>query len=263
MAETDAFLNNIFRKLPAPPSWRRAVQWVALAVCLSMVFSPAALADMGPKPEMRFYFVFEEENPPAIVDGQLIECSDSTCSDGKPLEQVGPQSFSCDQEGCRSLAYGYAPYHRLVVTFSDDSQRRSNVFDKKAFSADYKVVVREMDLQVDELSLNRTFACPAFITLVVEFFVALVFLSINRLPKRWLLWVLVGNIVTLPAVWVLFPLSGLPAIPVTAFSEIFAFLVEAALLRLLTRRPQMMWRHAVTLSLVMNAASFLFGLLIW
>jgi hypothetical protein len=243
--------------------WRRMALWAALAACLFLAFSPTALADVGPKPEMRFYFVFEEDSPLIVAEGDLIECDDAACSSGKPLEQVGPQDFTCSETECRSMAYGYAPYHRLVIAFSDGSQRESNVFEKKAFSADYKVVVREGDLQVDEINLQQTFACPSLLTLGVEFFIALAFLSINRMPKRWLLWVLVGNIVTLPVVWLLLPMTGLPAILVMLVSELFAFGVEAALLRFLTRRPQIMWRQAVTLSLVMNAASFLFGLMIW
>ncbi len=234
----------------------------AILLGLMLLLPYPVQADIGPKPEMHFYFVFPGEQIP-IAEGQLLECEDATCSQAKPLETLGPQSFICEEYECRSMAYSYAPYHKLRITLEDGSQLESNVFQKDAFSADYRVNVDPSGLAVQEFGLRQTFVCPALVTLVVELFVALTFLSVTRLPKRWLAWVFLANLMTLPVVWFLFPLSGLPNVVVMALSELFAFGFEAGFLYLITRRPKILLRQAITLSLAMNVVSFIFGLLIW
>jgi len=109
-----------------------------------------ARADTGPKPTMDFAFTFEVMPAPAIVSGIQYECHMADCSDAKPLMVGGPQRFTCDAEGCSSLAYGYAEYHRLSIVFSDGVTRQSNVFGKTYFDAFYVVTVRGSDLLVEE-----------------------------------------------------------------------------------------------------------------
>jgi hypothetical protein len=48
------------------------------------------------------------------------------------------------------MAYGYARYQRLVISFSDGKTRQSNVFQKRFFDARYQVNIREDDLLVKE-----------------------------------------------------------------------------------------------------------------
>ncbi len=110
----------------------------------------AVRADMGAKPTMEFEFVYESGATLTISEGIQLECSDDTCSDAQPLEEAGPQRFTCTDTTCSSMAYGYKDYHRLVISFSDGVTRESNVFDKSHFSANYRVTVRENDLLVEE-----------------------------------------------------------------------------------------------------------------
>jgi hypothetical protein len=129
----------------------RACGYAALAVgiaLLAVLPLQAALADTGPKPKMEFTFEFEGD-PVGIVSGQQMECQQSDCSDAAPLEEHGPQRFWCDAQECHSMAYGYAPYHKLVIAFADRT-RESNVFQKQAFSAAYRVTVLADDLMVTE-----------------------------------------------------------------------------------------------------------------
>ncbi len=112
--------------------------------------APAVRADAGPKPSMKFEFVYETGAPLTISEGIQQECSDNTCSDAKPLQEAGPQRFTCTDTACSSMAYGYDNYHRLVINFSDGVMRESNVFDKSHFTANYRVTVRENDLLVEE-----------------------------------------------------------------------------------------------------------------
>lgn len=95
-----------------------------------------------------------------IISGILYECDQSDCSDAAPLEQLGPQGFYCDTESCSALAYGFAPYHRLEVEFSDEITRTSNIFETAGFDSKYTVTVRPDDLLV-EAQFNLGVLSPA------------------------------------------------------------------------------------------------------
>lgn len=111
------------------------LQWISiifasLVIILVALLTPShsARADIGPKPTMSFDFTFENNLPITIVEGQLLQCSDATCPDAKPLHMVGPQHFSCQEKSCESMAYGYSEYNRLEITFSDGKTRQGNIF---------------------------------------------------------------------------------------------------------------------------------------
>ena len=107
-------------------------------------------ADTGPKPRMEFTFrqgLVDE--PVTIISGILYECDQPDCSDGAPLEELGPQRFTCDSESCGATAYGFAPYHRIEIRFSDGKVRQSNIFETSGFDSSYTVTVRPDDLLVE------------------------------------------------------------------------------------------------------------------
>jgi hypothetical protein len=109
-----------------------------------------ALADTGPKPTMDFQFKYESiEEHPTIVSGILYECQQSDCSDAAPLQQLGPQGFRCDANNCSATAYGFAPYHKLKIEFSDEETRQSNIFQTAGFDSKYTVAVGPADLVVE------------------------------------------------------------------------------------------------------------------
>jgi len=238
-----------------------------LACLLALLPAQVVHADVGPKPSMKFTFEFEGDSA-TIVSGQLIECDDAACASGAPLEDFGPQGFSCTEDACTSLAYGYADYFKLVIEFSDRT-RESNVFEKTAFAARYEVTVSEDALEVQETSAavrrffgqgQGCFCCPSvLVTLVLETVVASAYLSLFRLPGVMLAWVPMCSLFTLPAVWLVFPLLPLPSGWTIGLSEGFAVVVEAVLLYGLALRGKR-WKHAAALSVAMNAGSFLVGL---
>jgi hypothetical protein len=232
---------------------------IGVALLLPVTF---ARADIGQKPSMEFTFEYEIDSV-SIVAGQLIECEDEACETGEPLESLGPQRFTCTESSCSSLAYGYAPYHKLVIEFSDRA-RESNVFTKKAFTAAFKVTVMESALLVEEVQRSPLSGCCSglLLTLVLETLVASVYLSVFHLPRAVLGWVPLSSVLTLPVVWFAFPQLAAPAGWVLALGEAFAVLFEAGLIYLAVRRMVPL-KHVAALSLVMNAASFLVGLLLW
>jgi hypothetical protein len=123
-----------------------------------LVFLPlqTVAADVGPKPTMDFEFVQAfSGSPVTIVSGTLFECEQSDCSDAQPLQQVGPQRFTCEATSCSALAYGFSQYQRLEIQFSDGITRRSNIFETSQFQSSYKVTINQDDLVVKpKLVLN-------------------------------------------------------------------------------------------------------------
>ncbi len=121
---------------------------IALSAAL-FVLVPAARADIGPKPTLDFEFVYETGTPLTITGGELLQCDEATCAAGEPLQKLGPQHFSCTENACTSMAYGYSDYAQLVIHFSDGVTRESQVFAVKRFHAHCRVTVREDDLGVE------------------------------------------------------------------------------------------------------------------
>ena len=119
-----------------------------------------ALADTGPKPTMEFAFNQElTEELVTIISGILYECDQPDCSDAAPLEEVGPQGLYCEAQSCRAIGYGFAPYHRLEIEFSDGITRQSNIFETVGFDSKYTVTVRPEDLLIEaQFSLLPSFS---------------------------------------------------------------------------------------------------------
>jgi len=142
---------------------------LVIFVLALQIFLPAqtVLADTGPKPQMHFQFKYESaEDHPTIVSGIMYECQQADCSDAAPLEQLGPQGFRCDSEGCSATAYGFAPYHKLEIEFSDEETRQSNIFQTAGFESAYTVTVRQNDLLVDAEFSPAGFAPPLYMIVI-------------------------------------------------------------------------------------------------
>jgi hypothetical protein len=123
-----------------------------------------ALADTGPKPTMEFIFHQEEgAQPLTITSGTLYECQQADCKDAAPLQERGPQRFTCEPNSCSALAYGFAPYHKLRIQFSDGKARDSNIFATAGFDAKYTVTIRVDDLVVEA----QTSVFPRLTTLLL------------------------------------------------------------------------------------------------
>jgi len=136
-----------------------ALKWAKLFLLLLLLqaLQPAqmVLADTGPKPSMDFAFKQLAEQDLQVITGVLYECDQADCSDATPLREVGPQRFTCDTTSCHAVAYGFAPYHKIEIEFSDEQTRQSNIFQTAGFASSYTVTVRPDDLLVEaEFSLG-------------------------------------------------------------------------------------------------------------
>ena len=124
-------------------------------------------ADTGPKPSMDFTFKQEMAGEPvSIVSGVLYECEQTDCGDAAPLGEFGPQRFYCDAESCGAVAYGFSPYHKIEIEFSDGKTRQSNVFKTAGFDSKYTVTVRSDDLLVEaRFNLDPITRSPLWVVL--------------------------------------------------------------------------------------------------
>ena len=166
---------------------------VLLVLGLSTIPGQPAAADTGPKPTMNFTFTQGGAGPQlTILGGTLYECQQADCSDAEPLKKnMGPQHFSCVESTCDSTSYGYSPYHRIEIAFSDGKTRKSNIFQTAGFNSTYTVTVRADDLLVEANILASTpgniwigialsFCCCLVFALVV---VVVVVLLVRRSKK--------------------------------------------------------------------------------
>jgi hypothetical protein len=247
-----------FRHLNAG-AWLRAALWLGMGIAL-LLPSLTAYADIGPKPSAEFKFTYENA-PVPIVDGQLLICDDAACATSHPLEQVGPQHFSCSQDTCSSAAYGYGRYLKLVIEF-EDRTRESEVFRKRAFDSVFSVTVTVTSLVVIEKHQSPStggFALALIFTLIVETPAAAIYRRRFSFPRSLLLWVPAASLITLPVIWFGFTRLLWSDETIIGLGEAFAIAFEAVFLWLISRKA-LAFKHAVGLSLMMNMASFLLGL---
>ena len=140
-------------------------------VVLSLIFRllvpvQTVFADTGPKPTMDFRFDQTLlDGDLQVISGILYECDQPDCSDAAPLQEAGPQRFTCDTTSCHATAYGFAPYHKIVIEFSDEQTRQSNIFQTAGFASSYTVTVRPGDLLV-KAQFSLGFLSPVFILLI-------------------------------------------------------------------------------------------------
>jgi hypothetical protein len=146
----------------------KLIKLFLLLLCLQILLpAQIVLADTGPKPTMDFQFKYQStEEHPTIISGILYECQQSDCSDAAPLQQLGPQGFRCDSESCSATAYGFAPYHKIEIEFSDEETRHSNIFQTAGFDSKYTVTVHPNDLLV-EAQFSLGIFSPIFIIVII------------------------------------------------------------------------------------------------
>ncbi len=227
-------------------------------------------ADLGPKPTMYFSLKYEISEDITLEGCEQYQCDKPDCSDAALLERLGPQGTNSLERACQSVSYGYAPYQKLVLKFSDRT-RESNVFkaDNSKLDSDYDVIVKEDKLEIGDgdmgasLTINRTpgyFIVAFVITVILELLAAVAYVLVLKLKSKILLSVLFGNILTLPFVWFVFPLLSprMSWLLIILVSEIFAVAVETAIV-FLSNRKGIPFIKSLILAILMNAISLIVG----
>jgi hypothetical protein len=242
--------------------------WVVFLVSLGVIglsVSGTAYANISAWVEGRFEFEYEHE--PIVVKGaQLFYCADAQCSAPRPWQEVEPSGeFRCTQDGCKVALYREGGgYLKMIVEF-EDRTRESNVFEQLSRDARYRVRVTETGLQVT--ALERSFARRLWddgfglalpLTLIVEIAVASVYRVRVPFPRRYLGWVALASVPTLPVVWWIV-LEYPDYVTGIVLAEVFAILFEAGFLYFAFRK-RLTPARSLLLSVLMNGASFLVGI---
>lgn len=244
----------------------KALIYLAL---MAAIFIPGfARADLGPKPTMEFQFTSESSF--SITDGQQMECEDSECKDSHALEKAGPQGFSCEAQSCSSLAYNYAPYHKLVIDING-KKVESNIFKtKRGGNSVYVVNVSGDNLTVNEKpggasdnlsGLAARILLALAITIVAEIIFLFLAIIIFKLPWKIFVPFFIANITSVSAFW--FVANWLDSISLAyiLIGEIIIVFYEALIYWLFVKKAYS-FPKMLLLSFVLNLASFITTLFI-
>jgi hypothetical protein len=126
------------------------------------------------------------------------------------------------------------------------------------------LLVAAWGLSLPLLDVGTAYAFAPLVTLVIEGVIVLIYAAVRHQGVFvWLTQVLLVNMVTQPALWLLVASqrSYLPYVLILVLAEPMIWLGEAALLYLLQGK-QLPFKRALALSLVLNAVSFGAGLLL-
>ena len=242
-----------------------------LLMTVAVLFSGlSARADAGPKPHMKFTMVYKGnqlQKPLAIYqlgyDSEDAEVAKDTLHDRM---QKGPEGFKCtDPNDCRSTAYSYLPFHRLLFIFENDTLL-SPLFQKTAFRSHYLVTVYNDHIELK----NQTswffreespypFLRSALITFTTELSILVMLLFLFRYPmkKEFLVGAIVGNAVSLPVFW--FGIMGLfNSAGGWLGGEVTVVLFEALVMWILIRKSEKFGK-ILLLSFILNFLSVMAG----
>lgn len=260
--------------------------WVFLLIALFFVFAFIQVsnvsADIGPKPSFSFVFDFTAlASNPEIEQVILYQCIDLDCAEREVLPEVPGQKFECDQEGCYvSLLTGRAAWQIEVVL--PDKTLLSKPFEKEGFYSTYQITFTEDQLDIELISASERVGAelgtnPALqtdssrranmviagvLTLLIELPLAALLLILFKAGFKNTIWVLVGNLITIPIVWLVLPTLSLAVWLMSSLVLLTSTGIEGVILGL-RGGEKMTWKAAWIISLVINAASFIFGLFIF
>ncbi len=126
---------------------RKTPIWIiALILVLNLAWLPngRASADMGPKPELDFYFSLPGDL--RIEDARMLQCWDSACQDVET--HFWGAEPDCKGSHCYTVVFSTGGTYQLQVLFSDGQTRLSDPFRCDHIHNVYTVSVQETELAV-------------------------------------------------------------------------------------------------------------------
>ena len=242
---------------------KKLLMAVLLCSCILPVW-----ADVSPKPEMEFSFIYETENKPLIdpAHSEQIQCKDNQCLESKPLGHYGIQKLYCSAGKCFSVAYEYTDFQKLVISFADGSVRESNIFIaprklRARFNVhvhDKALIVEPTDLVPDASGWTRLDAWVSlFIILLLELLAAAAYVVYTNKSFRILYSVAVANLITTAVSWLYLAWY----VPESTLLWVFCLGAETLIIRYMNLK-QMSLSQSFILALAMNVTSYSIGMII-
>jgi len=265
---------------------------LVLVILILLILPTVTRADTGPKPTVGIEVLYENSPIQEEFYGIMLDCNDffenrtmsedyctkmgkeacdklNSISLPNPDEgcnwRLAPMAWGyCNLEGCR---FGYFPPKEFKIAIylpSQDTSFITNEISRKNFRSSYEVnlesdgtaTIKETT-SILKHDLIRSFILALIITLISETLIAFIFLLVAKKPKKILLWVLLGSIITLPIVWFLISLLQNPwAVAIVGF--VFATIFEAYFIYFLSKK-ELSIKQSSLLSILINLGSVAIG----
>jgi len=237
-----------------------------LLMCLCAFVT--AQANISPKPEMEFSFIYNTEEKPLIdpAHSEQIQCTDNQCLQAQPLGHYGMQKLYCSPGSCFSIAYEYQDYQKLVLAFTDGTVRESNIFQTpntlrarlNVYIDKDKLTVEPTDVIPDSGSWARTDAWVSLILiLLLEIAAAVGYLWYTQKSFVILYSVVLANIITTAVSWLFLAWY----VPETTILWLFCLFLETFLIRLMNLK-RISLKDAFILCLAINVTSYSVGMIL-
>lgn len=238
--------------------------FVTLLTCLII----PAWADVSPKPEMEFSFIYETQNKPLIdpAHSEQIQCKDNQCLESKPLGHYGIQKLYCSAGKCFSVAYEYTDFQKLIIAFTDGSMRESNIFVAprklrarfNVYVYDDALAVEPTDLIPDASAWTRLDAWVSLlIILILELLAAAAYAIYTKKSFRILYSVAVANLVTTAISWLYLAWY----VPESTLLWLFCLVAETLIIRYMNLK-RLTLGQSFMLVLAMNVTSYSIGMML-
>ncbi len=234
---------------------------IVLTILLLALLLPLTSADMSPRGTMQFNRIYETSEPVTLIDYRLIRYEDEQCLNEIELRRF--ERFGCAQKECQASVFPMK-YNRLILNFSD-RERQSGVFNISNYGAAFDVHVTDSKLiVVDATPISVVIFCamPGFallftLNIILELIISLIFIAVLDKPMKVIAAVSIANLISFPVLWQLL-----------AFGDEFLLLLEALIVLFeglfiyYFMKKVIPIHQSLTLSLILNICSFIFGMLL-
>ncbi|MEA3283283.1 MAG: hypothetical protein U9Q68_12175 [Euryarchaeota archaeon] len=234
---------------------------IVLSILLLSLLIPLASADSGPRGTVQFNLIYETSEPVTLIDYRITGYEDEQCISEIDLRNF--KQFECAQKECRTRMFP-GRYNRLILNFSD-RDRQSEVFNVSNYGAEFDVRVTDSELIVEDvtpISVLIFYAMPDFallftLNILLELILSLIFIAVLNKPMKVIAAVIIANLISFPVLWQLL-----------AFDDEFFLLFEALIVLFeglfiyYFMKKVIPIYQSLTLSLILNICSFIFGMLL-
>jgi hypothetical protein len=231
---------------------------------------------MGPKPTVDILVKYNGEPiKDPVFTAKMLTCYNSSYQFSQDCLKYGSYWFpaslawggNCTNSECH---FGYMPptYFKLQVdipslgrSFTTNYVNRTNFYSKYEanLNPDGTATIKETT-SVLETANFLSFIVAFILTLIIELFFGAVYISIEKIKgMKLLLWILITNSISVPIVWLVFPLFTSNLFSAILIGEVFAVFFEAYLYFYFSRKNFPSYTKAIELSIILNGTSFFFG----
>ncbi len=266
---------------------------LAIFLLLILPLNKPANADLGPKPTVKIDVLYN--NAPitdATFKAKILECRKFPEFDEQNQKGTStlyqstlppklrimeydkdkncywiPASMAwgedCEKSSCK-FTYMIPDTFKVEVWLpSTDKVYISDSITTKAFNGTYKVLISSngkakiINTKLFNFSPNTSeFLVSVFITLLLELLITAIYCGIKKKPKGLIKLVFIGNLITLPIVWFVFPLLKIIPIISVLLSELFAVIAEGYILY---KFGGLTLKQSLILSAINNTISVILG----